>query len=210
MPKKTTTLILILAAVTGILLFLAISETRKPSETPAVVTPTKKPVVKTAKVFFNPQNLDLSAGSASPTSTIDIMVDTGGAAITGVQTELQYDPKAITNVRMTPATDATSLFGTTASVLFCDVDEPTPGRISCALAISPTQSPKTGIGKVATLSFQKAINAPATTTINFLDKTLVTILGENESVLKESMPLNITLGQSPVRTAPQVTVPPAQ
>ncbi len=195
MPKKTTILILILAAVTGILLFLAISETKKPQTPSRPVAPTKKPVEKTAKVFFSPQNLDLSSGTASPTSSVDIMVDTGKAAIAGVQAELAYDPKALSNVRLVPATDQSSFFGSTSVVLFNEASQQT-GRISYAIAISPGGNARKGVGKIATLTFQKAFNAPSATQVAFLDKTLVTILGENESVLKESIPLNITLSQA--------------
>lgn len=210
MPKKTTILILILAIVTGILLFLAISETKKPSTPSTTVAPTKKPVAKTAKVFFNPQNLDLSAGAASPTSSVDIMIDTGGSDVAGVQTELQFDPRALVSVRLTPAVDSASFFGQTSVILFNDVNQAT-GRVSYAIAISPGTNAKKGIGKIATLTFQKAFNSPSATQVAFLDKTLVTILGENESVLKESMPLNITLSaQTTSPFVPVITTVPSQ
>lgn len=204
MPRKTTILIIILAAVTGVLLFLAISsERQRPSTPQTTIAPTKKPVAKTAKVFFNPSNLDLSAGSASPASTVEIMLGTGASDVAGVQTELQFDPKALVNVRLTPAVDSASFFGATSVVLFNDVNQ-TTGRISYAIAINAGGNARKGIGKIATLTFQKAFNSPSVTTVAFLDKTLVTILGENESVLKETMPLNITL--SAQTTSPFVPV----
>src|SRR3989344_838832 len=186
MPKKTTILILILATVTGILLFLAVTENKKSGAPTITPVPTKKPVEKTAKVFFNPQNIDLSSGTASPTSTVDLLIDTGNQEIVGVQIEAQYDPKSLANLKLTPALDLASFFGSSAIVLFNDVNQ-TTGRISYAVAISPKVQTKKGIGKIATVSFSKAFSAEGTTTVSFLDKTIVTILGENESVLKESV-----------------------
>ena len=207
MPKKTTILIIILAVVTGVLLFLAITEGQKQSSPSTSIAPTQKVVQKTAKVFFSPQNIDLSAGSATAAPTVDIMVDTGGSDIAGVQAELQYDPKVLAGVKLVPAADTTGFFGPGAVVLFNDVDNQT-GRISFAIAISAGQKSAKGVGKIGTLTFTKAFGATSpTTSINFLDKTLVTQLGENESVLKQASPLNITL----TSTQPVVTqfVPPA-
>lgn len=196
MAKKTTLLIIILAAVTAVLLYLAITNENQISapKTAEKTLPVKKPAAKTAKLFFNPQNLDLSSGAASPTSTVDIIVDSGGTDISGVQAELSFDPKAITNVRLTPSL-ADGFFGASANILINEVDSET-GRVSFAVAIPPNTAGKAGIGKIATLSFQKAFNAPPTTTVTFLDKTLVTKLGENESVLKETLPLNLVLSQA--------------
>ncbi len=212
MPKKTTILILILAAVTGALLFFAVTSTKpKPAEKPTVM-PVKKAVVKSAKVFFNPQNIDISnniSTNAAAAQTVDLMIDSGGAEISGVQVELQYDPKAIMNVRLLPAEDAGNFFGGGSVTLFNEAVKDT-GRISYVIAIGTGDDPKKGIGKIATLYFQKASSAPSATTIRFLDKTLVTILDANESVLKETMPLNIILGQSApaAQSIPQTTSTP--
>jgi len=204
MPRKTTILILILATVTGILLFLAVSEGKKPQAPKTSITPTKKQVQKTARVFFSPQNIDLSSGTASPTSTVDLLIDTGNQEIVGVQIEAQYDPKSLANLKLTPALDLASFFGSSAIVLFNDVNQ-TTGRISYAVAISPKVQTKKGIGKIATVSFSKAFSAEGTTTVSFLDKTIVTILGENESVLKESVALNITLSTQATPFTPPAT-----
>jgi len=204
MPKKTTILILILALITGILLFLAITENKKSGAPTITPVPTKKPVEKTAKVFFNPQNIDLSSAAGSAVSTVEILVDTGGSQIAGVQIEAQYDPKSLANLKLTPALDLASFFGSSAIVLFNDVNQ-TTGRISYAVAISPKVQTKKGIGKIATVSFSKAFSAEGTTTVSFLDKTIVTILGENESVLKESVALNITLSTQATPFTPPAT-----
>jgi len=221
MPKKTTILIVVLAIVTAVLLFLAVTQGSKQITNNQSATPTPHVVAKTAKVFFNPQNVDLAGSSATPES-VDIMVDTGNGEAAGVQAEMQFDPTALTNVKLVPASDASGFFGAGANVLFNDVN-PTTGRISYAIAIGPSQASKKGVGKIATLTFQKSFNATGSATkINFLDKTLVTVLGENESVLKETSPLNITFTNSssvpnsvapvisPIITAPLTNTTPTQ
>jgi len=211
MPRKTLLLILVLAAVTAILIFLAImsQSMRQPTSTQGP-NPTLIPVEKTAKVLFNPTSVDLSSTTATPTSSVNILVDSGGAEISGVQVELQYDPNALRNVVLTPTVDATGFFGSSASVLFNDVKQDT-GRISYAVAISQGQGGKAGVGKIATLTFTKGLGAIRTTQITFLDKTLVTILGANDSALKETVPLSITFTNDTIQapaTQPTFVVTP--
>lgn len=203
MPKKTTLLIILLAAVTGILLFLALASSRDTGLKTDV--PPKKAVEKTARVFFNPLNVDLSAREQNTVGTVDITVDTGGTEITGVQAEMQYDPKTLTNVRLLPDLAQSGFFGPRAVVLFNEVNA-TTGRISFVIAINTGDEPKKGTGKIATLNFERGQGAiPSSTQINFLDKTLVTTLGVEESVLKETTPLSIILFQGSTQATPQTT-----
>ena len=131
-------------------------------------------------------------------------MDTGGSEVVGAQLELQYDPKSLTNVRLTPGNDVNSFFGPNVVILFNEVT-PTTGRISFAIAISPDEKTKKGIGRIASLNFSRVFNAQGTTTVSFLDKTIVTILGEDDSILKETMPLNIILTQTQQFTPPATT-----
>lgn len=212
MHKQTIILIVVLALVTGILIFLAISnQNLLKTNLSNTNIPTGIVVQKTAKVFFSPENIDLSSAVASPTSSVDIMVDSGGQPIAGVQAEMQYDPKAISNVKIIPAADPTGFFGSNATILFNDVNAQT-GRVSYVIAISPSENGKNGIGKIGTITFTKTPGAlTPSTAINFLDKTLVTRLNVNDSVLKEATPLNITLSKTttipnrPIQTAPLIS-----
>ncbi len=205
MPKKTTTLILILAVITGLLVFLAIQQTQpKASPAPVVqkVFPTKA-VAKTAILSFSPTALDLSTTS-TPTP-VDILIDTGGVQVTGVQLEITFDPKAITNLKISPPEN--SIFGTKTDniVLINDVNLST-GRISFAVAAVPGKTVK-GIGKVATLTIQKTFGTDTgTSQIVFLDKTMVVMPGINDSILKSSTPLTIQLlpGKTPSPSTSQL------
>lgn len=210
MPKKTTLLIIILAVATTVLVILAITseQTKKPdvAQKPSVA-PTIA-VVKSTTISFAPALID--ASGSTPVS-VDILADTSTDEISGVQVELTYDPKAITNVKIAAPLDA-SLFGSVGkyAVLFSEVD-PALGRVSYAAAIKPNQKGISGAGKVATVTFQKATTAllPVQTFIRFVNKTMVTKSGVSESVLKQTTPLEITLQQSAV-TKTSVTTAPAK
>jgi hypothetical protein len=218
MPRKTTIFIAILAVVTAILVILAIRNEQSPLQT-TNTAPTPTPTVtipKTTNVTFLPTKIDASTGL--PLS-VDIIADTNSDQISGIQLELQYDPKLLTNVKITKPDN--SLFGAANNytVLFSEVNS-TLGRISYAAAIQPTQLPISGVGKVATLTFQKATQINATpsvqTTISFIDKTMVTKLNEAQTVLNETNSLTIQLVTPPTPTASisapavQTTITPAQ
>lgn len=195
MPRKTTILIVILAVVTAILVILAVTseQTKKYIPTPkASPTPSKTAVVPTTILSFDPSTINVVSSSVPPA---DIIADTGAEGITGVQVELLYDPKVLTNVKIIPPADQ-SLFGTGGTgytVLFNEV-KPELGRISYAIAINQTQKPAQGIGKIGTLSFQKVFGAAVSTDtfVRFVDKTMVTKLGESQNVLKQANPLTVT------------------
>lgn len=192
MPKKTTVLIVLLALVTVVLVFFAISSgtgQQTTDTTPETDTPDVA-IEKTTTVYFDPPTVEVSPANESPIYAVDIMINTEGAAVSGVQTELQYDISSITNVRLDPAAGSDGLFGATSVVLFNDVN-PTTGRVSYAVSIGQGQESIVGTGRIATLYFEPTLGSSGTSTIDFLNKTLVTMLGENESVMKEALPLNI-------------------
>ena len=209
MPRKTTIFIAILAVVTAILVILAIQNEQSPlrsTETTTTPTPTTA-IPKTTDITFLPTKIDATSGL--PLS-VDIVADTNTDQISGIQLELQYDPKLLTNVKI--AKPDTSLFGAPNSytVLFSEVN-PALGRISYAAAIQPTLSPISGVGKVATITFQKATQANATpsvqTTISFIDKTMVTKLNESQTVLNKTNSLTVQLITPP--TSPAASSSPA-
>lgn len=198
MPKKTTIFIAILAVVTAILVILAIRNEQTPQKiTQVTKTPTPTAVIpKTTNVTFLPTTIDASTGLPL---TVDILADTNSDQISGIQLELQYDPKLLTNVKI--STPDNSLFGATNkyTVLFSEVN-PTLGRISYAVAIQPNQSSVSGLGKIATVTFQKKAQTTTLvpqTTLSFIDKTMVTKLNETQTVLNKTNALTIQLVPTP-------------
>lgn len=200
MPKRTTFLIIILAAVAVGLILLAVNSSKSlPPASPTMnvqPTPTKKPVEKTTIIYFAPSVLSSPNASSSPLSA-DIMVDTGKDVVSGVQIELAYDPKILTNVAIIPTTsksEGPSLFGpTNGTILFNSVNQ-AAGRASFAIGLTPSAAPVGGIGKIATLSFYvNKIPGISSTSVSFVNRTMVLKEGGRESVLKTTTPLTIQL-----------------
>ncbi|MCL4354549.1 hypothetical protein M1349_03740 [Patescibacteria group bacterium] len=207
MPKRTTLLIIILAFLTVVLVYFAVAEnnTQKLQSTnPAVTNVATSPSVKkTAKLYFDPAILNIDTKVASPSQKADLVVDTGTNKVTGVQMEATFDPKVISNIQITNPTD--SLFPDSDSiVLFKDIDYQL-GRISYAVGITPNSEPKTGVGKVATITFSvNPVAATQSTSIGFLEKSMVSELDTKQSVLKESTPLQINFVSQQVTQPIQV------
>jgi len=98
----TTVLIIILIVATGILVYLLAFPSGKTLQISKSTAPTQTPLKKTTTLAFNPQHMNISSTSA--VASTDLIVDTDSDEISGVQAELTYDPKSITNVKIVPAT----------------------------------------------------------------------------------------------------------
>lgn len=219
MPKRTIMLIGIIGLIAVILViaaFVQMTKNSSPADEPAAPSKndtTQKiettPVEKKVLLSFDPQQV---TSASFPTTKANIIVDTGGENITGVQVELEYDPTKITRVSILPPT-TNSLFGTSGQELI-NTTRPEAGRISYALVISPSANEVKGIGSVGILEFQAVSGAVGTTEIKFLEKSLATSLRSKESVLKATTPLTITLSSSSSAgiqiQSPSPTIPPVQ
>ena len=188
MPRKTTILIVILAAITGILIFLAV----RSDTTMQLVNKTPEPTPTTApepyaSLDFGTSLLDISLLSAN--QTVDVVLDTNNKPVAGVQVELSYDPTVLSNVRLIPAQQA--FFGPSSQVLISAVDSE-QGRISYATAISAQGSEVSGRAVIVRIGFtankSKGVQG---TLISFLTKSAVTTLASQNSVLKSTTPLQI-------------------
>lgn len=189
MPRKTTILIVLLAAVTGLLIFLAVrNETVKNPANQAVTTPSPTVVQPYASLGFSNPVIDASTTLAQ---TVDIVIDTSGKPVAGAQVELSYDPRVIRNVRLVPSTSP--FFENDGVVLISSVDEE-QGRISYAVGIGANGSEKVGSGTIVTLQF--AVNRALgleNSLISFLEKSAITTLSTQNSVLLNTAPLQVIL-----------------
>jgi hypothetical protein len=203
MSKQTLALIIFLTALTGFFVYLAVSQNKGgiyPS-TPTQVVPTKKPNHAFTTIQLQPQAVTLSARSGS----VDVMINTNGTKnkVTAVQLELSYDPGKLTNVTITPG----KFIG--ASVPLINNTNPKTGRITYALAISPSASGKSGSGILATITFQSLMSTGMSTNIGVLPQTLVTSEGTTETVLSKATGTTITATGTPaVKTLPSVSPKP--
>lgn len=196
MSKKLIVTIIIAAALTVGFVLVAVGvigpngETKK--NTKSATLPNLDFIPKTASLYFSPPLLQATTQPV----TVDVIVETGGQAISGTQLELKYDPQVIKNVKVASPTD--SFFGSASDykVLFTKVD-PANGMVSFTVAVNGRTMAKKGNGKVATLSFtvdQTAANP--TTSLTFAPTTLVTIFGANQTILKEAAGLTVVLDQT--------------
>lgn len=194
MPKRTLALIVGLILLTVILLFVALrgglptqqKPTPQPTGAPEMtVTPTP-PAYTTLQLSPNPVTV-----TANGTGTVQVMIDTNQNVATGVQIEIAYDPKAITNVVVTPGT----FFQNPLIIPSWNKVDQQNGRISHAQVLTPAQSGVKGKGLVATITFSKVTGtASSQTELQFLPKTAVTQSGVNPSVLKTSTGATVNLG----------------
>lgn len=193
MPKKTLALIIGLIALTVILLFAATRTGQQPKTTqptpssaPAASPSPTPPAYTTMELSPNPVTV-----TAAGTGKIEILIDTYQNTATGVQVELSYDPKAITNIVVTPGT----FFNNPLIIPQWNKVDPQTGRISHAQVLPPSQAGVKGKGIIATMTFSRVLNSGlAQTQLQFMPKTAVTQSGVNPSVLKSSEGTIINLG----------------
>lgn len=174
--KKTAILIVILLIVATILVVIAVQPT--PKKQVVEIVPTSPPAsVADTSLSLSPNPVQLSSGQSS----VDVLIDSGKNNVTAVQLEIAYDPKILTNVTVKSAAFLPS------PVQLLNRNDENNGRISFAVGLAPMQDPVTGTGTVATITFEKNPSAPASATsteLTLLDKSLVTMVGEQKSVLK--------------------------
>lgn len=193
MPRKTTILIVLLAAITGLLIFLAIRNENSSTQTTVQETPEPTIVTAYATLGFSSGVIDVSNQSA--TQTVDVLIDTNQKPTAGAQIELSYDPVVFTSVKILPAENP--FFGNDAQVLISNVDQK-QGRVSYAVGLGANDIERSGTGTVVRLSFTVNKSAGVSSSlITFLDKSAVTTWSSPQSsVLLSASPLQVILVSS--------------
>lgn len=200
MPKKTLALIIGLIVLTIILLFAATRSGQSPKTTQP--TPSTAPAASPSPTPPAYTTLELSPNPVTVlpngTGSVEVIMNTNENTATGTQIELSYDPKAITNVVVTPGT----FFQDPLIIPQWNKVDTQAGRISHAQVLQPSAAGIKGQGVIATIRFTKVPNSGLSQTqIQFMPKTAVTQSGINPSVLKSSTGATIYLG-TPVNQAP--------
>lgn len=188
--SRTIALIVFLILLSAGLVFLALQpKTQKgpeKTETPIKTTVSPTAVPPDTSLSLSPNQVLLSNGTA----TVSVDINTGNNLVSGVQLEIAYDPEVLANVRITQGTFLPD------PVVILNANDQTTGRISYALGISPSQNPVQGTGQVATITFTKRAQTASTakqTEITILEKSLVTMLGVQNSVMKQATGTTILL-----------------
>jgi hypothetical protein len=174
MPKRTLALIIFLIAATVGLVTLSVYTKPVEKVTTPITTSTIPLYVQTTITL---SDAITSASTFSGQFQTEATISTGTNKVTAVQLELSYDPKALSNVVITPGT-----FIKNPTVLLKKVD-PKLGRISLAMGISLEGSGASGSGQIATITFTPN-EGYKTTEIKFLPTTQVTAEETSKSVLK--------------------------
>ena len=208
MSKKTIALIISLVVLTAALLVIALTakqpaQVNNPTSNNSQNQPSPTPPAQTI-LTLSPNPLNALPG----TNEILVQIDSGSNAVTTVQLELAYDPKLISNIKVTPDEFLTN------AVELLNKNDPSTGRVSFALGILPSQPARTGKGVVAKITFnaRNATLLTRDTELTLLPKSLVTASGVSPSVLKETRSAKIILPSSETPQQPVTTAPttPAQ
>ena len=187
MSKRTLFLIFALFVITFVLLIITLYNPSNPKPAPIVTAP-KESIEQTILSFGQPVATS-SSSVTSLTYSLPITITTGKNKVTAVQLEMQYDPKILTNVVVTPG-----VFFKNPVILLNQIDAKT-GRITYAFGVGLQDQGVAGRGVIATLNFESRIGTPQQTTILFLPKTLVTAENISESVLKQTNNIQLVVGE---------------
>ena len=195
MSKRTLFLIFALFVVTSVLLIMALYKPNLNPQ-PIPIAPTPKEETAQTVLMFGDLSTAASSSAAILNYSLPIKITTGKNKINAIQLEMQYDPLIITNVTVVP-----SSFFKNPQILLDKTDIKT-GRISYAFGVGLTDEAAVGNGVIADLNFSAKAplsgvkpGIPQQTTIMFLPKTFVIGEGITQSVLKQALPIQITVGK---------------
>jgi len=192
MPKKTLALISGLVLVTVVLFIIALKSNQQSNQTPGTPSPSTvmkpSPTISMAHsvLSLSPNPVTVAPGTQGK---VDVNIDTADNAVTAVQLEVAYDPKVISNVQVTPGI----LFQN--SITLINKNNPPTGRLTYAFGRTPGQTPVSGTGVVATITFTANASTQPSQLI-LLPSTLVTARGVATSVLKSSTGTQIIVGSA--------------
>lgn len=182
MSRRTLILIIVLIGITAVLLAIALT----PKQTlPPSTQKQAENILSLAKTTLRIKppvsEIQTSTVSASPTYSSEVIIQTGGNKVTGVQLELSYDTTHITNFDIKPGP-----FLKNASELIKKID-PQKGTVSYAITVPLSEGGVTGGGTVAVISFREVGTPGEIAQINFLPKTQVSSETTDKSVLKTAV-----------------------
>jgi len=171
MKKKILITFIFLILVFLLIIFVVVGG-RKPLPSP---TPQESAISPRAFTILSLKPTD-STKYLGDTFPVEVVIDTGGNVVSGVELYLSFESEKLKVERVEPGS-----FFENPNILLNETDQE-EGKISFALG---TFLPKEGVGSLATLIFRvigiTSENQP--TIVSFMDKTKVAEVGETESVL---------------------------
>lgn len=192
MPKKTLALITGLVLVTVVLFVIALRSSQQSTQNPVTTTPATdtKPTVSMAHsvLSLSPDSVKVLPGASG---SVDVIIDSSDNEVTGVELDIAFDPKQITNVKVTPK----ELFqdAVTQTKDSFNINSNQTGRFRFAFAKATARASFKGSGTVASISFT-AKSTNGTSKLTLLPTTLITANGVADSVLKEATGATVVVG----------------
>ena len=202
LPVRTILLIVVLFLVVVVLLFVTLRSTQKSSSPTSSSTPmTTKPVVKKEAIIYmvpNPLYIPSNVADGKTFVLTYININTGANKVSGVQLEMQYDPKVISNVKLSPGT-----FFKNPNIIINTVDQQT-GKITYAIGpqLGANSTAQSGIGPIAALQFTVTAAVGQSTSFDILPTSEVASSGIPVSVLKDATGARIVISAPSATTSP--------
>lgn len=191
LKNKTPILVLFLLLITGILVYMALSPKRGPGTETQNISPAAQANTKLSVASAPYLSEEEISTTSAKTYLIDVNADTGENAITGVQLELNYEPKDLNVIDILPG----DLIKEAVTVLK-KIDK-TNGTISYAIATPLGAKGVKGSGVVAKIKFQAPLDLSKTIGFSFDGKTVVTTDATTDDVLRETVDSSFTLNPTP-------------
>lgn len=194
-PQPAHKRTMLLAGVLLIVIFIGLAllsqkpQTSLPEPTPTATQPSPTPNVAFTTLSIDPNTISVPNSQAAKTTNANVVINTNQNNITAVEFEIQYDPKVLSNVKVTPGT-----FFPNPLVLRNTIDT-TKGIIHYAIAIQVTGTPQNGTGTVATISFRTTPNTQQQSQLTFTDNTIVAGQEGVNSLLNSSQDAQIIFTQ---------------
>ena len=183
-PKTFIAIFIILVLLIGGVFWLTISKqnTKSLNQTATNQKKTKKQTSQTILTFDN-------VSKSLDAYTLPVIIKSEDNTITGIQLEISYDPQTLGSVDIQPGQ-----FFSKPTVLLKKIDHAN-GTISYALGINPQDNGVKGQGTVALLSFRTKSRTSQTTTVSFVETSLVASEETDDSVLTLTIPTQFVVGQ---------------
>lgn len=173
--------ILVVLSTIAVGLFIGLAQKQSPTTTTAPNNTGEK-VVKNGPptISLSPSVITLKTGQSD--YSVTVMVNSQDVPVQGVALEIEYDPSALSSVKIVPSSDADLNLGGAIKIESSD-SNPTIGRASLAIRKNPSQklSPQKVSGRVAIIYF--TVTKKATT-------TSISLTNASEFITADTLPTN--------------------
>ena len=189
----TLAIIAILFLILGSILFNVLI--RKMVKTNPSATKDQADKQLSGSVLLSPTNI---IGTPGQQSTVDVLLNTGGRKVMGVVVAIEYNPKLIEAVTLTPFQDKTSALGYSLEQRNEIIDDKANGKLILTLKLQNGVPDLAGTAKIADLSFKvkplKVAIASTNISVTQLTGFLSSTEGQHTKVTKNRLTVTLPAG----------------